>query len=64
MGWNRRRGMKVSGQSDRGDLGSYDSEVKGLLKIGTPVLLLALMHWSAWKVNSENFGCRNLNRTT
>jgi hypothetical protein len=47
--------MKVSRESDRGYVGSYDSKVTGLLKIGAPALLLALIHRSTWNKNSANF---------
>ena len=47
--------MKVSRESDRGYVGSYDSKVTGLLKIGAPALLLTLIHRSTWKENSANF---------
>jgi hypothetical protein len=47
--------MKASRESDRGYVGFYDSKVTGLLKTGAPALLLALVHSSAWKVNSANF---------
>jgi hypothetical protein len=47
--------MKASRESDRGYVGSYDSKVTGLLKIGAPALLLTLIHRSTWKENSANF---------